>query len=409
MMWPITRRLASFYRSTLLRNKRIVAVIGSYGKTTTAHATALVLGDSASIRRGNSRAYVAHALLHTPLAKKHSVIEVGIDGKGQMAHHSRMLRPNVVVVTSIGWEHHRTFGDLEVTRAEKAKILKDLPQSAVAVINRDDPNVAWMGEQTSARVLTYGRDERSDLWVSELLLDWPQGMTFNLHYDGSTRRLRTRLVGRHFVLSLQAAALVALTEGFELDQVVPRLEELKPLPGRLQPVFLGNGSVLLGDEFKSSLETIDAALDLLDEVEAKRKIIVIGEVSEPPGSQGPIYRRLGERIAQIADLAFLLGGNARRYASGARRAGFPDESMINAKRDVLKVVEMLRSELREGDVVLVKGRDRQRLERIGLALTGRQVNCTKADCDAVARCQVCPELFSWWPRIPDPRWKPELT
>jgi UDP-N-acetylmuramoyl-tripeptide--D-alanyl-D-alanine ligase len=124
---------------------------------------------------------------------------------------------------------------------------------------------------------------------------------------------------------------VALSEGLELDQVIPRLEQLRPLPGRLRPVHLANGAILLGDEFKSSLETIDAAFDLLAKVGAKRKIIVIGEVSEPPGSQGPIYGRLGERIAQIADLAFFLGGNARRYAAGARRAGFQDECMVNAK------------------------------------------------------------------------------
>lgn len=391
-MWPVSRRLATAYRATLIRNTRIVAVVGSYGKTTTTRAVAAALGNLTKLRPGNSRAYVAHALLQTPLAVRHRVIEVGIDGKGQMGLHSTMLKPNVVVVTTVGSEHHRSFGSIEVARAEKAMILNGLPASALAVLNNNDPNVMWMRSRTQARVLTYGSNDSCDLWVSDLRLDWPNGMTFKLHFNGKIRDVRTQLIGRHFVLSLQAAATVALAEGLDLDQVIPRLESLRPTPGRLEPVRLSNGAILLRDEFKSSLETIEVALDLLTEIEAKRKFVVLGEVSEPPGSQGPIYRHLGERIAKIADFALFLGGNFQRYAAGARRAGLPDRSIFDAKRDLARAIEILRAKLEAGDVLLVKGRDTQRLDRISLALSGVSVGCSKTTCDDVVRCQNCPEI-----------------
>ena len=189
-----------------------------------------------------------------------------------------------------------------------------------------------------------------------------------------------------------AATAVALAEGLELEHVLSRLAALPPTPGRLQPVSLVTGAVLLRDDFKSSLETIDAALNVLSEVPAKRKIVVLGEVSEPPGSQGPIYRRLGQRIAGIADRAIFLGGNFQRYAAGARSGGLRESALSNAGRDVLRAVNLLCEDLTDGDVVLIKGRDTQRLDRIGLALSGKRVTCARVTCNAVGRCEGCPEL-----------------
>ena len=122
-------------------------------------------------------------------------------------------------------------------------------------------------------------------------------------------------------------------------------------------------------------------------------MVVLGEVSEPPGSQGPIYREIGERIASIASRAIFIGGNFQRYAAGVRRGGLPSSSIMDAERSVLKAVELLREDLRPGDVVLIKGRDTQRLDRITLALTGRKVCCDIDFCDTRAvRCETCPNL-----------------
>jgi len=122
----------------------------------------------------------------------------------------------------------------------------------------------------------------------------------------------------------------------------------------------------------------------------------MGEVSEPPGSQGPIYRRIGARIAQIASKAIFTGGNYQRYASGAARAGLTTEGFINVNRDTLKAAEILKKELREGDLVLIKGRDTQRLDRIALALEGRSVKCNISFCRAEVRCMLCPMLERGW-------------
>jgi len=397
-LWPLLSALAGWYRRNVISGTRIVAVVGSFGKSTT---TRLV---TAALQRPvpgklplNCWSYVAGVVFRIRKRDHHSVIEVGINNTGQMGQYARMIHPDIVIVTSIGSEHHRSLGSLEVTRAEKAKMLEALPETGLAVVNGDDPNVRRMAKLTRARVITCGFDQGNDLRASELHLDWPDGIRFRLHRDGATRTVSCALIGRHMVYPVLAAIAVATSEGFTLDQAVAAIRSVPPTPGRLEPVRLPDGIVLLRDDYKSSLETVHVALDVFSQVPAGRRGIVMGEVSEPPGSQGPIYREIGRRIAATADYAIFVGNNFDRYAAGAADAGMPRSRLFNAKGSVKKAAEYLRSELKAGDAVLIKGRDTQRLGRVALEMSGRKVGCDIAFCDTrVVACQDCPMLERGW-------------
>ncbi len=393
-LWPLLQRIAVIYRRIALRHTCLMVVTGSLGKTTTARAVSVALGGTDQNVNGyNFKSGVALAVLKTPPWRRFAVIEAGIDGVGQMIRYARITRPDVAVVTCIGSEHNRSLGNLQDTRDEKVKILAGLLPGGVAVLNGDDPNVRWMATQTKNRVITFGLGEANDIRASHLTVNWPEGTQFKLDASGKTYDMTTRLLGRTMVYPILAAIAVALSKGGSLDKVLPLLQALSPTPGRLEPIRLPNGALILRDDFKSSLETIHAALDLFSEIPAERRIVVLGEVSEPPGSQGPIYRDIGERIAPIASRAIFIGGNFQRYAAGVRRGGLPSSSIMDAQRSVLKAIEFLREDLHPGDVVLIKGRDTQRLDRITLALMGRKVSCDIDFCDARAvRCGTCPNL-----------------
>jgi UDP-N-acetylmuramoyl-tripeptide--D-alanyl-D-alanine ligase len=406
--WPVTSRLALLYRRTIVHRVCIVTVVGSYGKSTTQRAVVAALENA--IRNpiengelgGNNRADVASFLLRLRPDLGCVVVEVGIDAKGQMAPMARTIRPDVVVVTNVGSEHQRSLRTLETTREEKANMVRALSPSGLAVLNGDDPNVLWMKGQTRANVITYGTGDSNDVRATDIHLDWPQGMRFRVHAGGATRELHTRLIGRHMVYPVLAAVAVALAKGLSLDECAPRLEGLTPTPGRLHLQQLENGAVLVCDYFKSSYETVTAALDALSEIPAQRRIVVLGEVSEPPGSQGPIYRAFGERVAQIAARAIFVGKNFQRYKAGATRGGMPASALSDVGDNVLDASELLRKEIGPGCVVLIKGRDTQRLDRIALALAGRNVRCTIPVCGLkLTRCHECSMLESGWRGIPE--------
>jgi len=396
-LWPLLARVAAFHRRTFARRCKVVAVVGTYGKTTSARAVATALGTRLASRVGaNSWIDVAAGLLRVGPRDPYVVFEVGIADVGQMAQYAPVLRPDVAVVTCIGSEHHRSLGRLAVTRAEKAHMVRAVPPSGLVVLNADDPHVMWMAGQARARVVTFGFDADADVRARAVQPDWPRGTCFRLRAGGRERDVRLRLFGRHMVYPALAAIAVALAEGVGLDEALAHVEALPPSPGRLERVPLPNGACALRDDCKSSLETIEAALDAFALVPAERRLLVMGDVSEPPGSQGPIYRALGRRIAETASWGAIVGQQHQRYAAGAVRAGMPRDRLVGTGPNPLRAVEAVRRELRPGDVLLIKGRDTQHLERIVLALQGRRVRCDIGTCRLKRRCAGCPMLERGW-------------
>lgn len=390
-------------RRTLVRSTKFVVVVGSLGKTTTTRALSLGLTGSISrFSQNNAGAWNALAVLSTPPGKPISVVEVGISGPGQMAPRARVLRPDVVVVTSIASEHHRSFGTLENTRAEKALMVEALPDSGTAVLNGDDDNVLWMGTRTSARTITFGTGRRCDVRASEVRVDWPHGTRFELACDIGEFAVRTPLLGRRTLNAILATAAVALSQDLPLEPVLERLEALEPMRSRLQMVRLESGAFLIRDEQKSTIETIDAAFDLLEEIPARRKVCVLGAVSEPKGSQREVYRRLGDRLGRTATHAVLIADSEtrRRYRVGIKAAGASTELLYQGV-DMLAAIEALQEFLEPEDVVLVKGRDTQCLSRISLGLAGRPVRCNVQRCQIkLTDCDFCGRLETGWPDNP---------
>ncbi len=395
--WPLFWRLAALHRRTLVRKTRVVAVVGSYGKSTTVRAVLTALGLPIHPQfELNTWTSLARAVLRIRPGDRHAVLEVGVAHPGHMVQLTPMVRPDIVVVTSVGSEHHSSFKNLEATRAEKSQMVRVLPPSGLAVLNGDDPNVLWMKGQSRAPTTTFGFGPNNDVRASEVHLNWPHGTRFVLHAHGAQRQLSTRLLGQHQVYPVLAAVAVAMAEGRPLDAVCQHLEELSPTLGRLQTLPLPSGGFVIRDDCKSSLETIDVALDLLAEIPAQRRIVVLGEVSEPPGSQGPIYRRMGERIAGMASAAIFVGSNFQRYATGAIRGGLDRSALYDAGKRPLKAATILREIVRPGDVVLVKGRNNQRLGRVAFALLGQSVACDLSYCATTIPCEACSMLERGW-------------
>jgi UDP-N-acetylmuramyl pentapeptide synthase len=313
-----------------------------------------------------------------------------------------MLRPDIAVMTGIGSEHSTSFGTLEATRAEKAEMLAALPASGAAVLNGDDSNVLWARNRTRARIVTYGFNENCDVRADKFsMADWPAGTSFTIHVDGETHSASIRLIGRPMVYPALAAVAVAKIEGIAVEQALLRLKALTPLPGRMEPVQLPSGAMIVRDDFKSTLETIDAAIVALSEIPARRRIVVLGRVSEPMGSEGDIFRHLGARVAAIASKVILICGKRLSFpfSAGAVAAGMPRSSIIKAGNNIFNAAKILEGELREGDVVLIKGRNDQRMDRITFLLAGRTVGCRVMSCRTkVASCYHCPMLERGWDR-----------
>lgn len=395
LAWPLLGNLAALRRRTVLRRTPVVAVVGSYGKTTTTRAVAMALGLGEEPECENSWSYLARRVLRHRVGPP-LVIEVGISRPGQMRAYARMLRPDLVVVTSVGGEHQTSLQGVEATQMEKSQMVAGMAPGGVAILNGDDDLVEGMAPLARGRIVRFGLRERNDVRAEEVKLDWPRGTAFVLVGERFRLEARVGLVGAHSMGACLAAAAVGRQLGVAPETIVERLSHLAPTPARMQPVLLPSGAVLLRDDFKSGLETIHAALETLAEIPALRRLAAFGDITEPDRPQAAVYRRLGERTASVASRVLYVGHKFGPFASGARQRGLA-RGDVTAHDDVHALAEALRGELRAGDVVLLKGRTDQKLGRAALILQGRPVRCTIRSCHAISiRCEVCPLLETGW-------------
>jgi len=394
-LWPLLRRVGGAYRKFCIPKSCVVAVIGSLGKTTTKHTLNAVFK---SPDRGHSfsnyGSNLAANLLRTRRGDSEVVLEVGIAGPGKMALYAKMLCPDIVVVTSIKSDHNRSFSTLEDTRREKVKMLTDLPSTSYAILNGDDPHVLWMAGRTRATIRTFGLNPENNVRATDIRLDWPRGMCFKLHAGDESREAFVPVLGKHRIYSALAAAAAGVVRGLTLEKIVARLAEITHSSSRFQLIELPNGAKVLDDSQKASLESIYAAIESFLEIPARRRVLVLGNIEEPVGSQGPLYRDLGQWVGNRVDRILCIGGEGLKGFIGAcGRAGLDRARCTFVGSQFHKAIDILKSELSDGDVVLVKGSSTQELRRIRLSLSGREVRCSVKYCRVkIDRCDICPLL-----------------
>ena len=400
LAWPLLAPVGSMHRRWMIPDTRLVAVVGSVGKTTTVHCLAAALSlDPSIVLRFNIWSGLAASLLRVHPGQRHAAVEAGILGKGQMARFAHMLRPHIVVVTAIASDHASSLGDLSHTAAEKAHMVEALSASGLAVLNGDDPHVLHMARQTSARVITFGLGAHNQVRASRVQVDWPHGTRLLVHVGGHTFPVRVGLLGRHQVLPCLAAIAVAWAEGLPLSRVISHMARLQPLPHRLSPSQLPRGITVLRDDAKITEESLEVALDLLDGVPNRRKVLLMGTLAYPRGSRTSLYRRLGRRIGTSVSQILFVGRNhdLKPLRSGAASQGLSRDACHRISHASPGTAHLLASMLRPGDLLLVKASFSQRLERLLLALEGRPVRCGLHYCRVWSMdCERCDMLERGW-------------
>ena len=388
------RKLASFYRKHFLSRTRIVAVIGSLGKSTARQVVAAALDcPDRNFSYSNYGANLAGNLLRVRRRDKYAVLEAGISGPGQMASYAEMIRPDIVVVTSVKSEHNGTFPTLLDTRQEKVKMVRVLSKDGIAILNGDDENVRWMASQTQARVVTFGMNADNEVRATKVELNQDGTTRTEMQVAGKTFHFDNPLVGEHMVYPILAAVAVAHVEKMDIAGIFPRLAKIRPPVSRMEWCTLPNGIRVLDDSFKSSQESVDSAVETFSKIPG-RKIVVMGRIDEPRGKPRDRYRELGARLAQFADHILCIGdGESTSLRAGAVNAGM-DISAINYLGPRIKGgVEWLQTILQPGDLLLIKGSINQKLRRILLQLMGKPVACRVKYCGVKVRtCDDCPLL-----------------
>jgi UDP-N-acetylmuramoyl-tripeptide--D-alanyl-D-alanine ligase len=365
--------LAAFWRRRL--QLRVIGVTGSVGKTTTKELIAAVLSTRYRTFKseGNYQHEVSLPLMLLKLTEAHerAVVEMGFYHPGEIKFMAELARPQVGVVNNVYAVHLERAGSLDALARGKAELVEALPPEpeGVAVLNADDPLVLAMGQRTRARVITYGLDRQADLWADNIESAGLDGVRFHLHYRHETLHVHVPLLGRHSVHTALRAAAVGLVEGLTWQDILDGLNAVGATQLRLVAVTGPEGSVILDDTYSASPESVIAALNLLVELEG-RHVAVLGDMLELGSYEEMGHRLVGRRARDVVDLLVTVGPRARVIASEAREAGLPAAAVVELD-DSDAAIAFLRQTIRRGDVVLLKGSQGVKLDRVVPALEVR--------------------------------------
>jgi UDP-N-acetylmuramoyl-tripeptide--D-alanyl-D-alanine ligase len=346
-----------------LWGKPLVAVTGSAGKTTTKEAIAHVLSSRCRVLKseGNFNNHFGLPLMLLKLEPEHeaAVIEMGMSHAGEIRGLANIAQPEIGVVTNVAPVHLEFFESLAGIAHAKYELVESLPANGTAVLNADDDYVAQFGRGFKGRVVLYGTKATADVRAENIAAKGSEGSEFDVVIGSVRERAKLPLVGEHNVLNALAAIVVGLERGLSLSETVRTLATLTPAEKRGQVLRLGNITVI-DDCYNSNPKALQAMVDALAGMAAKRHIVVAGEMLELGPAGEEMHREAGYYMAE-RKIDVLLGvrGLAQAAVEAAKHAGAQAEFVVSPE----EAGEWLARETRDGDAVLLKASRGVKLEK----------------------------------------------
>lgn len=345
----------------------VVGVTGSAGKTTTKDLTARVLSSAGPTHKSIGNLNNAFGLPKSVLEMvsdgrrasdyRFCVLEMGMSTPGEIRRLTELAPPKVGVVTIVAPVHTEFFEDgIEGVARAKAELVEGIVPGGTAVLNADDERVARMADlRSDLDVVRYGFGPDAEVTARDLAVEGIGGSRFRLVTPEGEADVALPLVGRHNVSNALAAAGAGRALGLGVAEIAQALSHAEPSKMRGQVVRLANGATVLDDSYNSSPRAFDAMVAALAGVaDARRRIVVAGEMLELGPESERMHRESGETAARAGvDLLVGVRGDARALVEGAREAGMGEAATFVASPE--EAAELLAGELRDGDVVLVKG------------------------------------------------------
>jgi UDP-N-acetylmuramoyl-tripeptide--D-alanyl-D-alanine ligase len=339
-----------------------LALTGSSGKTTTKDLLTAAMGAfgpvCAARASHNNAVGVPWTLLGLEPEHEYLICELGMNHPGEIAELVQLVEPRVALITSVGRAHVGFLGGPDAILRAKLEITGALREEGVLVVPEEPGEVPRRARETwQGRILTFGRDENSDVRLageSEFSLDGT-----HVHIQGMKRPVYVRILGRAAELCVLACVAACRALSLSLDRAGEAMAHVPPPPGRMEPKSLGGVTVLL-DSYNASPESSVASLEFLLTVPgAVRRFVAFGEMGELGGFSQGCHEEVG-RLAARSHGAFFFGPEAKWAHEESQRLGGRSayyESKEELARDLAR-------ELRDGDLLLIKGSRRTAMETV---------------------------------------------
>ena len=342
----------------------VVAVTGSAGKTTTKDVIAEMLAAEMATAKtqGNLNNHVGLplSLLRLEETARVAVLEMGMNHAGEIRELAAIARPDVGVVTNVGYAHIENFESIEGIAAAKRELVEALGDRGTAVLNADDQRVAAFAADHRGRTILYGLSPVAQVRAEDV--EYTQGGgSPGVRFRVGAARFESALTGRHSVSNLLAGIAVAGVYGVPPDRLKERVQQLTP--GTMRGERLQQGVLIYNDCYNSNPDAVRAMLEVLRDTPARRRIAVLGEMLELGRWAEPLHRDVGN-YAAVCGFDVLVGirGAACYMVDAVKRAGLTADAAFFFD-DPEEAGRLVRTLAQPGDVILFKGSRGVHVER----------------------------------------------
>ncbi len=353
---------------------RIVGITGSNGKTTTKNMLARILeaeGETvAPINSYNNEVGAPLTMLRVTATTRFLVSEFGAAKMGRIAQLAGIVEPDLSIVLMVGMAHAGGFGGIEETAKAKSELVTATRRGGTSILNLDDPRVAAMrsiADERGITVIGFGQGHDADVRADAIEVTASGTSCVITTKDAAALPLRLKVLGAHHVNNALAAIAAAGALGVPTEAAIARLETLEIAERwRMQP--LGNERVrIINDAYNASPDSMAAALRTLAQITQphERTVAVLGAMNELGEDAGEEHDRIGVLAVRLnIQRIVVVGAEARRlYLSAVGEGSWDSEAVHLLDQD--SAFEYLKTELREGDRVLVKSSNSVGLRHLG--------------------------------------------
>ena len=320
------------------------------------------------------------------------ILEYGADKKGDIQYLCQIARPDIAVITAVALAHTEYIGTIEDVKEEKGTLVRALPTDGVAILNTDNEYVASMERMAHGAVLTYGLNGGAQVTVSEISVETHHDGDITpgervarldciLHAGNERARLTMHnVLGDAHLRSAIAGAAVAVQLGVPLEKVAKNLSNYVPIAGRMRLIAGIKNSLILDDSYNASPDAMEAALDTVGVFpvpSGAQRIAALGDMLELGRYAEESHKAAGAHVARLPiDLLVCVGEHSRDIARGALEAGMDQEKVFTYASSP-DAGTFIQKRMKRGDVLLVKGSQGVRMEKIVKELMGQPTKAEK--------------------------------
>jgi UDP-N-acetylmuramoyl-tripeptide--D-alanyl-D-alanine ligase len=336
-----------------------VGITGSIGKTTTKEFTSALLKKRYKVLKSesnfNNHLGLPLSVLRLMDDHKIAVLEMGMSHPGEIKRLIQIAPPDVAVITNVQPVHLEFLKTIENIADAKKEILDGLKPDGTAVLNGDDPWVNRLSSEWKGEKIFFGIEKKWDISAQNIRKTGLDGMTFDLNYGDTKEKVALPTFYDSTLSNFLAAAAVAFRFSVPIEDIQERAAHLKPFTKRGTVFRLENDRTLIDDSYNSNPAALEATLQSVAALPAKRKVAVLGDMLELGGDSPKYHVSAGKKVAESGfDLLVTVGPLSTHMAEGAREAGMHKDCIFTFK-DSQEAAKNLRGLLDQGDLILVKG------------------------------------------------------